>query len=51
VHHSCPIHVDVVIIAKAKEFLTGELGTIVDDDTVWYSEAMDDVYEEEDYRF
>jgi hypothetical protein len=48
VRHSCPIHADVVIITKAKEFLAGELGTIVGDDTVWHSEAMDDVYEEED---
>jgi hypothetical protein len=39
---------DVVIIAKAKEFLAGELGTIVGDDTVWHSEAMDGVCEEED---
>jgi hypothetical protein len=41
----------VVIIAKAKEFLAGELGTIVGDDTVWYSETMDDVCEEEDCMF
>jgi hypothetical protein len=51
VHHSCPIHTDVVIIAKAKEFLAGELGTIIGDDTVWHSEAMDDVCEEEDCLF
>jgi hypothetical protein len=41
----------VVIIAKAKEFLAGELGTIIGDDTVWHSEAMDDVCEEEDCLF
>jgi hypothetical protein len=41
----------VVILAKAKEFLADELGTIVGDDTVWYSEVMDDVCEEEDYLF
>jgi hypothetical protein len=51
VHHSYPIHADVVIIAKAKEFLASELGTIVGDDTVWHSEPMDDVCEEEDYLF
>jgi hypothetical protein len=51
VHHSCPIHTDVVIIAKAKEFLTDELGTIIGDDIVWHSKAMDDVYEEEDCLF
>jgi hypothetical protein len=48
VRHSCPIHTDVVIIAKAKEFLADELGTI---DIVWHSKAMDDVYEEEDCLF
>jgi hypothetical protein len=42
---------DVVIIAKVKDFLAGELGTIVGDDIVWHSEAMDDVYEEEDCLF
>jgi hypothetical protein len=49
--HSYPIHTDVVIIAKVKEFLASELGTIVGDDTVWHSKAMDDVYEEEDCLF
>jgi hypothetical protein len=51
VRHSCPIHADVVIITKAKEFLASELGTIIGDETVWYSEEMDDVCEEEDYLF
>jgi hypothetical protein len=51
VRHNCLIHADVVIIAKAKEFLGGELGTIVGDDTVWHSEAMDDDCEEEDCLF
>jgi hypothetical protein len=51
VRHSCPIHANVVIIAETKEFFAGELGTIVSDDTVWYSEAMDDVCEEEDCLF
>jgi hypothetical protein len=51
VRHSCPIHVDVVIIAKEKEFLASELDIIISDDTVWYSEAMDDVCEEEDCLF
>jgi hypothetical protein len=41
----------MVIIAKVKEFLAGELGTIVGDDTVWHSEATDDVCEEEDCLF
>jgi hypothetical protein len=36
----------MVIIAKAKEFFASELGTVVGDDTVWYSKAMDDVNEE-----
>jgi hypothetical protein len=43
--------VDVVIIAKVKEFLDGELGTIIGDDIIWYSEVMDDVCEEEDCMF
>jgi hypothetical protein len=43
--------VDVVIITKAKEFLASELGTIIDDDIVWYSKAMDDVCEEDDCLF
>jgi hypothetical protein len=51
VRHSCPILADVVILTKAKEFLADELGTIVSDDIVWYSEAMDDVCEEEDCLF
>jgi hypothetical protein len=51
VRHSCPIHADVAIIAKAKEFLTSELDIIIGDDIVWYSEAMDDVCEEEDCLF
>jgi hypothetical protein len=41
----------VAIITKAKEFLTSELDIIIGDDTVWYSEAMDDVCEEEDCLF
>jgi hypothetical protein len=49
--HNYPIHADVVIITKAKEFLASELGTIIGDETVRYSEAMDDVCEEEDYLF
>jgi hypothetical protein len=51
VRHNFLIHADVVIIAKAKEFLGGELGTIIGDDTVWHSEEMDDVCEEEDCLF
>jgi hypothetical protein len=51
VRHNFPIHADVVIIAKAKEFLADELGTIIGDDTVWHSEKMDDVCEEEDCLF
>jgi hypothetical protein len=35
VRHSYPIHADVAIIAKAKEFLASELGTIIGDDTIW----------------
>jgi hypothetical protein len=43
----CPIHVDVVFVAKFQEFPAGELGAIVgDDDEVRHSEQVDDVGEE-----
>ena len=47
VRYGCPIHADMVIIAEPEEFLAGELGAIIGDDGVWYSEAVDDVGEEE----
>ena len=38
---------DVVVIAEHQEFLVGELCPIVGDDSVWNSEPMDDVREEQ----
>ena len=45
--HGSPIDVDVVFIAESKELLAGELRAVVCDDGVRYSEAMDDVEEEQ----
>ena len=45
--HGGLIDVDVVFIAESKELLAGELRTIVYDDGVWDSKAMDDVKEEQ----
>ena len=42
-----PIYPDVVFIAESKEFLFGELHSVVRDDGVWDSKAMDDVEEEQ----
>ena len=42
-----PIDLDVVFIAESKELFSGELCTIVRDDGVWNSKAMDDVEEEQ----
>ena len=41
-----PVDVDVMFIAKSEELLASELCTIVRDDGVWDSKAMDDVEEE-----
>ena len=37
----------MVAVAEFQEFSSRELGTIVGDDGVWYSEPMDDVSEEQ----
>jgi hypothetical protein len=42
----CPVHADVVFVAKFQEFSGGKLGAIVGDDGVWHSELVDDVGEE-----
>ena len=42
-----PIDPDVVFIAESKELFSSELRTIVCDDGVWNSKAMDDVEEEQ----
>ena len=42
-----PIDPDVLFIAESNEFLAGELCAVVCDDGVWYTEAMDDVEEEQ----
>ena len=41
------INPDVVFNAKLKELLSGELRTVVCDNGVWDSKAMDDVEEEQ----
>ena len=45
-HDGGPIDTDVVFIVELKELLSGELRTIVRDDGVRDSKAMDDVEEE-----
>jgi hypothetical protein len=45
VRHGGPIDLDVVVIAKPEEFLSRKLRTIVRDDGVRYSKAVDDVKE------
>ena len=47
VRDGSPIDPDVLFIVESKEFLVDELCAIVHDDGVWYSEAMDDVEEEQ----
>ena len=47
VHDGGPIDLDVVFIAKSKELFSGELRTVLRDDGVQNSKAMDDVYEEQ----
>ena len=42
-----PIDPDVVFIVESKELLASELCTVVRDDGVWDSKAMDDVEEEQ----
>jgi hypothetical protein len=42
----CPIHADVVFVAKFQEFSAGKLGVVVGDDGVRHSEPVDDVGEE-----
>ena len=42
-----PIDLDVLFIAKSKEFLAGELCVVVSDDGVQDSKAMDDIEEEQ----
>ena len=46
VRDGSPIDLDVLFIAKLKEFLASELCAIVCDDRVRYPKAMDDVEEE-----
>ena len=47
VRDGSPIDSDVLFIAELNEFLAGELCGIICDDGVRYSEAMDDVEEEQ----
>ena len=42
-----PIDLDVLFIVESNEFLSSELRAVICDDGVWYSEAMDDVEEEQ----
>ena len=46
-HDGGPIDLDVLFIIESNEFLIGELRAVVCDDGVWYSEAMDNVEEEQ----
>ena len=46
-HDGGPIDLGVLFIAESKEFLTGELCDVVRDDGVQYSNALDDVEEEQ----
>jgi hypothetical protein len=43
-----PVHTDVVVVAEVEEFLPRELGAVVSDDRVRYTEAIDYVSEEQD---
>jgi hypothetical protein len=43
---SCPVHADVVFVAKLQEFPAGELGAVVGDDGIRHPESVDDVGEE-----
>ena len=43
-----PIDPDVVFIIESKELFSSELRTVVYDDGVWNSKAMDNVDEEQD---
>jgi hypothetical protein len=43
---SCPIHADVVVVAKLQELLASKQGAIVGDDGVWHPEPVDNVSEE-----
>ena len=45
--NGCPIDPDVLFVAESNEFPAGELRVVVRDDGVRYSEAMDDVEEEQ----
>jgi hypothetical protein len=42
----CPVHADVVFVAKLQEFPTGKLGVVVGDDGIRHYEPVDDVGEE-----
>ena len=46
-HGSGPIDLNVVFITESKELFSGELRTVVHDDGVRDSKAMDDVDEEQ----
>ena len=50
-HDGHPIDSDVLFIAESNEFPTNELRAIVYDDEVRYSEAVDDVEEEQHSLF
>jgi hypothetical protein len=41
--NGCPVHADVVVVAKFQEFFAGELGAIVGDDGVRHSKPEDDL--------
>jgi hypothetical protein len=41
----CPVHADVVVVAKLQEFSIGKLGAIVGDDGVRHYKPVDDVCE------
>ena len=47
VRDGSPIDSDVLFIAELNEFLADELHAVICDDGVRYSEAMDDVEEEQ----
>ena len=46
VRHGGPIDSDVVFIVESEELLSSDMRTVVHDDGVWDSKAMDDVKEE-----
>jgi hypothetical protein len=42
----CPVHADVVFVAKLQEFPASKLGAVAGDDGIQHSEPVDDVGEE-----